>query len=118
MAILGGIGSGRWRWVSSDIAVTELARTPDLEKREFLLAVVRRADYHVSVRAPQSRRAEALSRLAIEEADALHTACAEAGGAQVFLTVDDVLLTRLRRLEGRLRFAVRNPSAWLREVQT
>jgi predicted nucleic acid-binding protein len=48
--------------------------------------------------------------------DALHLACAEAGGAEVFLTTDDHIIQLASRLSVRLRVGVRNPLTWLSEV--
>ena len=48
--------------------------------------------------------------------DALHLACAESGGADVFLTTDDRLLRRSAALASELHIRVANPLTWLREV--
>jgi predicted nucleic acid-binding protein len=48
--------------------------------------------------------------------DALHLACAESGGADVFLTTDDQLLRRAAAHSDELRIQVENPLTWLREV--
>jgi predicted nucleic acid-binding protein len=61
------------------------------------------------------QRAKEFERAGIDPLDALHIACAERGGADVFLTVDDVLLRRSRRLSATLRTSVRNSLDWLRE---
>jgi hypothetical protein len=43
-------------------------------------------------------------------------ACAESGRADVFLTTDDRLLSRLIEHAGELRARVENPLAWVGEV--
>ena len=114
--VLAGVALGWWQWVTSEMVTVELQRTPDPDRKEFLLAIARRASYSVTIQESQVQRAQALARHGIEYHDGLHVACAEAGGVRVFLTVDDVLMRRLRRIEGQLRVVVRNPCDWLREI--
>jgi predicted nucleic acid-binding protein len=45
--------------------------------------------------------------------DALHIACAERGGAEVFLTTDDRVIKRALRISEQLHMRVVNPLAWL-----
>jgi predicted nucleic acid-binding protein len=47
--------------------------------------------------------------------DALHLACAERAEVDVFLTTDDRLLRRAKRLAAQLRVRVENPATWVRE---
>ena len=48
--------------------------------------------------------------------DALHIACAESAGAEVFLTTDDSLPFRASREAGKLSVYVENPAKWYAEV--
>ena len=43
-------------------------------------------------------------------------ACAESGGAEIFLTTDDQLLRLAERVEEQLKIRVRNPLTWLKEI--
>jgi predicted nucleic acid-binding protein len=61
-------------------------------------------------------RAEALEQMGFDEYDALHLACAEAGGADVFLTTDDRVVKIAHRKKGLLNLRVDNPVRWLEEV--
>ena len=47
--------------------------------------------------------------------DALHVACAEAGGVDVLLTTDDRMRNRAHRMQERLKVHVNNPLDWLQE---
>jgi predicted nucleic acid-binding protein len=48
--------------------------------------------------------------------DALHIACAESAGAEVFLTTDDSLRLRASPEAGKLSVHVENPAKWYAEV--
>jgi hypothetical protein len=48
--------------------------------------------------------------------NALHLACAEVGGADVFLTTDDRVVKIAHRKKGLLNLRVDNPVRWLEEV--
>ena len=50
--------------------------------------------------------------------DALHIACAESAGAEVFLTTDDSLRLRALREANKLSVHVENPAKWYAEVIT
>ena len=57
-----------------------------------------------------------LNRPFDDQTQALHLACAESGGADVFLTTDDKLLHKAAACAERLRVRVENPLVWLKEV--
>jgi len=59
-------------------------------------------------------RAKYFENLGVQAFDALHLACAE-GNADVFLTVDNKLLKRIKKIKD-LKIKVRNPLEWLEEV--
>lgn len=58
-------------------------------------------------------RAKALANLGFSSMDALHLACAENCGADVFMTTDDKLFHRAGRLAEQLLVVVENPLQWL-----
>lgn len=80
----------------------------------FQLASIARAKQVVS-EAVQTR-AEELERFGLKTLDALHIACAEAGGVAALLTTDDRMLAKARELRGSLYVKVENPILWLTEV--
>ncbi len=55
-------------------------------------------------------------RLSFVGFDAVHLACAESGNADVFLSTDDRLLKRAKRLSKKIRVKVMNPLDWLQEM--
>jgi len=61
-------------------------------------------------------RAGQLEALGFHDFDALHLACAESGGADVFLTTDDRLHRLARRQAEHLRVRVCDPVMWLKEM--
>ena len=108
--------SGVWHWVSSGQVDLEIRRTPDRERRERLQLAASNANEVVAVEPPHFDRAAALVAMGFRAADALHLACAEAAGADVFLTTDDQLLRRSVRLATHLTVRVANPLQWVGEV--
>ena len=60
-------------------------------------------------------RGKQLEALGFKEYDALHIACAETGEADIFLTTDDAVIRRAKRLGSQLHVRVKNPDTWLQE---
>jgi predicted nucleic acid-binding protein len=116
LIVFGRCASGVWQWVSSGHVDLEIRRTPDRERRERLQLAASNADEVVAVESSHFGRAAALVAMGFRPADALHLACAEAGGVDVFLTTDDQLLRRSERLAARLSVRVANPLQWVGEV--
>lgn len=104
-------------WISSAIVDREVERTPDPERRAALERLARAADTRVLADETVEGRARELETLGFGAADALHIACAERGGAEVFLTVDQTLLRRAARVAGQVRVQVRNPRDWIEEQE-
>lgn len=78
---------------------------------------VRKASKYVSVgRETQVRADELKHQLGIRTYDALHIACAEIGGADVFLSTDDKLVKAAKRNSEATNIKVENPLNWLQEV--
>lgn len=85
--------TGDYEWIGSEVIDFEIKRTPEAEVE----------------------RAQQLEAHDISALDALHLACAESGGADVFLTTDDQLLRKVAAYADQLRIRVENPLIWLRE---
>ena len=60
----------------------------------------------------------ALEALGFGAFDALHIACAESAGADVFLTTDDSLRRRASREASKMGIPIENPAKWYAEVIT
>ena len=105
-----------WHWIISDALLGEVNRTPDLEERSQIRAWLTLAHQTIRVGAREASRGQQLEALGFQKLDALHIACAESGGADLFLTTDDRLLRRGSRYNVQLRVRVENPHTWLQEV--
>jgi predicted nucleic acid-binding protein len=104
-------------WIGSDMIDREVEQTPDAQRRAALRRLARATATRVSFDEAVEGRARQLESLGIRAADALHIACAEHGGAEVFLTVDQRLLRRAARIADQLRVQVRNPRDWIEEQE-
>lgn len=100
--ILKRVERGEVRWASSGALLRELDRNPHEEKRERVRNLLGYATETSGVAEAQLVRAGQLVTLGFKAFDALHLACAEAAGCQVFLTTDDRLIRRARSNAGRL----------------
>ena len=114
-SILGRLRSREWRWISSEVVNFEVERNPDAVRRARVRLLIAHAELVVVVDQDVRRRAKELEAAGIDAVDALQLASAERGAADVFLTVDDVLLRRAGRVSAMLRTRARNPLEWLRE---
>lgn len=111
--VLAAIDAGRWAQVSSRIAEIETRAMPDEIRRRRVLQLL--PDDIIPLPGPLFDRARQLVERGLGAADALHVAAAEALQADVFLTCDDRLLRRCRRLADKLAVNVANPIQWLAE---
>lgn len=114
--ILKRFEAGEWQWVSSEVVDFEIEQTPDAERRLRVKLLTTRVHESVLVEQAEAERAEQLEKLGFGAFDALHIACAESAGADIFLTTDNPLLRQANRLAEPLRVRVENPLTWLKEV--
>lgn len=94
-----------------NIARFEIDQIPDEDRRKKLQLLSRQSDDVITIDKTISARAKEFEEQGIQAFDALHLACAE-DGADVFLTVDDNLLTQALGIED-LKVSVNNPVLWL-----
>lgn len=106
-----------WYWISSTVLVDEVNRTLNLGQRNQIRRWLARAHQTVSVGKTEISRANQLEVLGFKELDALHLACAESSDADIFLTTDDAILSRVKRNSSRVHLSVENPHVWLSAVQ-
>jgi predicted nucleic acid-binding protein len=116
LIILERIQKAEWAWTSSTVLDLEIDQTPDAERRARMNLLTQAAQRHVQVEAIQETRARDLVALGLAAMDALHLACAESSGADVFLTTDDRLLRIAARLSEQLRVRVMNPLNFVEET--
>jgi hypothetical protein len=109
LIILARVKTREWKWLGSTVLDLEINQTaePDRKARiKLLMNAIRRV---VSVQLAEENRGKELSALGIPAIDALHLACAESGGADVFLATNDRLLHQATRLATHWRICVENP---------
>ena len=116
LLILTRLEAGEWRWIGSEVLEFEIEQTLDPERRFRVKLMTTYVPDTVLVEQTEIARAQRLEALGFHPFDAMHLACAESGGADVFLTTDDQLLRLAFRLSRQLRVRVENPLTWLKEV--
>ena len=116
MMILSRCETEQWEWVSSDVVELEVGKTPDPERRRRVRLLASHADASVVAGQAEIGRAQQFESWGISAYDALHLACAESSGADVFLTTDDELLRKSANYAEQLTVRVENPMTWLREL--
>ena len=117
LQIISRFWNREWQSITSKTLQFEINQISDLTKRSFVKSLFTSIPQtiFVSVGASETSRGKQLEALGFKEYDALHIACAETGKADVFLTTDDAVIRRAKRLRSQLRVRVENPDTWLRE---
>jgi predicted nucleic acid-binding protein len=116
LLILRRVESGEWWWVSSETLDFEINQNPDPERRARVALMMSHAHRFILAEQKEAERAQKLETMGFRSFDALHLACAESGGADVFLTTDDRLLSQAVRASEELKVRVENPLVWLKEA--
>ena len=114
--ILAQCETGHWEWIGSEVLDLEINQTPDPERRRRVQLLASHAHRSILIGQPEIERARQFEAWGISAFDALHLACAESGGADVFLTTDDKLLRKSAAHAKHLHVHVENPLTWLGEV--
>jgi len=96
------------------VGAYENDKHPKLDRRDEIRLWEGRSARSVALSPNLEERTRQIATRGIQALDAAHLASAEAGGAEVFLTCDDVLLRRSQRLGLGLR--ILNPVAYLVEA--
>lgn len=116
LLILQRCEASEWQWISSAVVEDEVNKTPDRDRRQRVTSILSGAHVFIALTATEVKRAQAFKTFGFRTYDALHLACAEQAGVDVFLTTDDsVIRTAIRHAE-QLGIRVANPVAWLLEV--
>jgi predicted nucleic acid-binding protein len=112
-AILQRIIDGVDQLIWSAILTFENAQHPLADRRIEIAQWAHRAVVNVAITQPVAIRAHALTAAGFRPLDAAHLACAEAAACDRFLTCDDQVIRRTRRVQVRLR--VQNPRDYVQE---
>ena len=116
--ILDAFVTGHWHWVVSEVLITEVNNNRNWIQRSRIKSQMDAAHQKISIGTTENLRGTQLEILGFKWFDALHLACAESGKVDVFLTTDDRLLRKAKRLSSDLRVRVENPYTWLQEVNS
>ena len=116
MIILGRVSRKEWTWLGSRVLQIEIDRAPDMDQQSRLKRIADFIEQSVDIGEKEAKRAGELEKLGFVGFDAVHLACAESGGADVFLSTDDRLLKRAKRRSKKIRVKVMNPLDWLKEM--
>lgn len=114
--LLRAVEEGMLVWFSSEALLFEIHKCPDEVRRAAVLALCSRASSRLAANEDVRRRAAEHHAAGLRPLDALHLACAEAGGAQVLLTTDDRFVAGAARLLPASPVRVLNPIAYEQEV--
>ena len=115
LAILSHCQTEDWIMVSSEVVNIEVSKIPDAERRQKVSFLSSTSQSSIVVDKEIEKRATTLEKMGFKSFDALHIACAEKSGADVFLTTDDNLLHKASQNKGALKVSLENPLRWLTE---
>ena len=114
LGILTRVAEGKdillWSWVLS----FENDKHPKPDRRDEIAVWEGRSERSVALSSEVEERARRIAQQGLDALDAAHLASADAGGAEIMLTCDDVLIRRAARVGLTLR--VLNPVAYFKEV--
>jgi hypothetical protein len=114
--ILERLSRKEWTWIGSQVLKIEIDRMPDAVRQSKLNKIIRFIGHSVEIGQKEIDRARELEKLGFIGFDAVHLACAESGGADIFLSTDDRLMKRAMRFSKKLKVKIMNPLDWLRET--
>ena len=116
LAIIEQCQLSNWCLIGSTALASEIDRTPDPVRKQRVMDSLALAKTRIDVTGAMVQRATALTNFSFKRFDALHLACAEAAGADIFLTTDDRLLRKATLHRAELSIRVANPVIWFMEV--
>jgi predicted nucleic acid-binding protein len=116
MIILARLQRKEWIWLGSQVLEIEIDRAPDADQRSRLKRIAGYMGQVVAIGQKELNRASELEKLGFSGFDAVHLACAESGGADIFLSTDDRLLKRAKRFAKKIHVKVANPLDWMKEM--
>ena len=108
---------GQLTWVTSDVLRFEVGLNPDIDRKKRVFSMITRADTLVKLEDSIIREAERIESMGLTPLDALHVASAKAGKARVFLTVDDALLRKAKKVQDKIGIKVENPLQWIGDLE-
>jgi len=107
--------SGAITIIGSSALLYENSRNPFAERKERVSSYLNIAATVIMTNDIVKKKAISLERLGIDPIDAVHLACAEAGGAEYFVTCDDNIIRKTKRNQAIFKLAVCSPLAFVLE---
>ena len=98
LIILARLKTREWEWLGSTVLALEINQITEPARKARIQLLMTAIQRSVFVQTAEHNRGKELSALGLPAVDALHLACAESGGADVFLTTDDRLLRQAKRM--------------------
>ena len=114
LSILSHCEKDEWTLIASGIIDFELSRIEDTDRLEQIQTIYSTAKEKIKLTEQVEKRAVFFQQQGLKPFDSLHLALAEINGADVFLTTDDRLLQRAKKINLKIKTA--NPVSWLMEV--
>lgn len=108
---------GEWILLGSDILNYEIEMTPDYDRRIALEVLVKSVHETIRIDDDIITDAESISSLGITSFDAYHLAFASHGNVDVFLTVDDKILTKKKKIQRIVDLQIDNPLSWISHIK-
>lgn len=115
LLLLSGLEERNLECVGSEVLDLEVDQIPDPGQRHKVMQLKSSTSRQVQLDEAIEDRAQELEVAGFKAFDALHIACAEAGGVDVLLTTDDRMVKRAHGMQVELKVRVDNPLDWLQE---
>lgn len=93
----------------------ENSLSPFSERKERVSQYLALASRSVKMSDALKKRATILEASGFDSLDAMHLACAEAGGAEYFITCDDAIIRKSRKAQNAVLLSVCSPLEFLVE---
>lgn len=106
----------KWKLISSCVLDWELNQMSDFEKLEKIQKILTIAKIKVVDSPSLQIKTNELQALGFSSYDAAHIASAERSKADIFLTTDDRLVNRAKRLTNLINVNIDNPLQWLAKI--
>lgn len=116
LLILKEVERNQVQWYGSYVLLYENRNNPNVERRRKTETMLNLCSTIIEFSDTIETRGAQLAQRGILALDALHLASAEAASVESFLTCDDELLKRAKRLAKVLHLRVQNPVDFLLEV--
>lgn len=105
----------QWELIDSEVIHHEISKIPDDEKRLQVLKFLEGSKQYIQINQEIIDRAKGLWEQGIDTYDALHISCAHESMA-VFLTVDEILIRKMKQIHQDNTIFIENPVKWLMEM--